>query len=406
MRPAVTYYPKTRYGVSGINEGPLMVCSMAAFEPTSESLASIAIHKSLILVIDVSASMRDVMPKIRSSILALRDLVGTIDIQLITFSDTAKVLWPNADKTSILTFDEVVGSLDVEGSTNMGDGITTAINRVDPKKATWMVVFTDGESNRGSHQSIDSFRELARRVPPNVKVITIGYGTDYNPDVLTTLGDFTYIEDAESIASVMGAISHEISVATVCGASFTYPKECGRMVVGRQSPGVVCSDRPYLAAFVPPMGASHEIEQLTFRFTVIAPGGLAFSTQDVYPAICLAREAPLEVRGGYYGAAAARRIQNLYLVAQRERSLLEHRIREVKEELKRWSEEVAVEHRETVLRIAEHLSSGRAEARTISAAKASSTMSQSSYTSALTPGARMAAASARRISDTYMSRDT
>lgn len=379
-----------------------MVCSMAVFEPTPESLASIAIHKSLILVIDVSASMRDVMPKIRSSILALRDLVGTIDIQLITFSDTAKVLWPALSTN----FDDVIRSLDVEGSTNMGDGITTAINRVDPKKATWMVVFTDGESNRGSHQSTDAFRELARKIPPNVKVITIGYGTDYNPDVLTTLGDFTYIEDVESIASVMGAISHEISVATVCGASFTYPKECGRMVVGRQTPGVVCSDRPYLAAFVPPMGASHEIEQLTFRFTVIAPGGLAFSTQDVYPAICLAREAPLDVRGGYYGAAAARRIQNLYLVAQRERSLLEHRIREVKEELKRWGEDVAVEHRETVLRIAEHLSSGRAEARAISAAKASSTMSQSSYTSALTPGARMAAASARRISDTYMSRDT
>ena len=135
-----TFYPSTRYGVAGKDEGPLIVAQISSVD--APPLFNMQ-HKSVIFVVDVSASMSEVLPMVKSSILAFRkvlfpdatsaaaSLTWRSNIHLITFSDDAQILW--SAKITDKTFEDAVLSMDVQNSTNMGAGIELAFSLVDPE---------------------------------------------------------------------------------------------------------------------------------------------------------------------------------------------------------------------------------------------------------------------------------
>ena len=96
------------------------------------------------------------------------------------------------------------------GGTNMGAGIELAYKLKDPSRATWIIVMTDGVSNIGAYQTPDSFKELSRRRPLNSRIITLGYGTEFNAEILKNLGEYTQFDNQEQIATVFGSLAFEV----------------------------------------------------------------------------------------------------------------------------------------------------------------------------------------------------
>lgn len=190
-------------------------------------------NKEVILVIDLSGSMSDSLPALKSSLLALRDSLcgksyeemselskqdrdtlfrSIIKVKLITFSNTANIIWTH-DSTEY--FDDVVRKLQTQSTTNMGAGIELAFRETNPEMYTWIIVMTDGESNKGSHRTVSSFQRLVSRDQPyNSRIMALGYGQEFNPEVLNNIGQFIYVEDEECIPIVLGNIVDEIIRST------------------------------------------------------------------------------------------------------------------------------------------------------------------------------------------------
>lgn len=186
-------------------------------------------NKEVVLVIDLSSSMLPSLNNLKCSLLAFRDcLIGftsedimnysenvrdillrnSIDITLIGFSESANVIWNN---TSNITFENAVKNLKTQTLTNMGEGLKLAFQVLNPSIVSWIVVMTDGESNKGKHRTVNSFHKLVTQEKPfNSKIISLGYGKDFNPEVLNRIGTFSYIQDTEMISVVLGNIVDEI----------------------------------------------------------------------------------------------------------------------------------------------------------------------------------------------------
>ncbi len=185
--------------------------------------------KEVIFLIDISGSMESSMKKVKSSLLAIRDsIVGksslemmklepderdnlfrnTINVRLITFSNDATEVW---SRESDSTFENAVINLHTEAMTNMSDGLKMAFEKVHPDLFTWIIVMTDGESNMGPCRTANSFQKFVTRTKPlNSKIVTLGYGNKFDPEVLDVVGNFVYLENAEMIPVVLGNLAEEI----------------------------------------------------------------------------------------------------------------------------------------------------------------------------------------------------
>lgn len=196
----------------------------------------LTLNKEVILVIDLSQSMYSSLNNLKSALLTFRDLIighcsnyddndyinilnlspeskddifrNTIYVTLITFNESAKEIW--SSRSSNITFEEAVLKMNTNPLTNMGSGIELAFNITNPDLFTWIVVMTDGESNKGKYRHINSFQSLATKKPLNSKIITLGYGKDCNLNILNNIGYFTHIKNKEDISIVFCSISIEI----------------------------------------------------------------------------------------------------------------------------------------------------------------------------------------------------
>ncbi len=69
----------------------------------------------------------------------------------------------------------------------------------------------DGESNEGPCRSSNSFHQLVvEHKPFNSKLVTIGYGERFDPEVLNRIGTFVYVDDAEKIPVVFGNLAEDL----------------------------------------------------------------------------------------------------------------------------------------------------------------------------------------------------
>jgi hypothetical protein len=186
----------------------------------------------IVLAIDISGSMEESMKNVISSLLAFRDaIVGKshkymdkltpeardnilrdkVNLRLITFSNTAQEVWSNESED---TFEDIVINLDTEAMTNMGDALNLALSDITYEDFCWVIVMTDGESNTGPQRTSQSFYKLVKeKKPDNCKIISLGYGDRFDPEILNIIGTFVYVNNSEMIPVVLGNIAYEITNA-------------------------------------------------------------------------------------------------------------------------------------------------------------------------------------------------
>ncbi len=254
-----------------------------------ENNMELTMNKEIIFLIDISGSMHSSLLAIKSSLLAFRDallnitpdsnlsdnhkdimLRNKIKLRLITFSKDANEIWSNRSKN---TFEDSVLNLDVESMTNMGAALNLAFDKINPEIFTWVIVMTDGESNIGPCKTVKSFHKLiTEKKPINTKIISLGYGSSFDPDVLNKIGTFVYVKESKVIPVVLGNVADEImkAVAFNCVINIPTINYCeelnedtiiipdgtekiimGKTIIGKRLLGTLCSGDNYNYVYLP-----------------------------------------------------------------------------------------------------------------------------------------------------------
>ena len=250
-----------------------------------------SMNKEIIFLVDISGSMQRSMKKVKSSLLAFRDsIVGkspmemetlepeerdqlfrnTVRTRIITFSNDANEAWSSSDSEA--TFESVILSLRSEAMTNMGDALKMAFQKTESNIFTWIIAFTDGESNQGPCRTADSFQKLAAKKPLNSKIVSLGYGNRFDPEVLNVVGTFVYVENSEMIPVVLGNLAEEIMTSITFNCVIDIPGSSlpveltedtiivpegednsisGKIIVGDRVVGPLCYGKSYDYVYLP-----------------------------------------------------------------------------------------------------------------------------------------------------------
>jgi uncharacterized protein YegL len=351
-------------------------------------------NKEVIFLIDISGSMEESMKQLKASLLAFRDnIIGktptemeriseqdrdqlfrnAIRARLITFSNEAEEVWSN---NSSYTFEHVVLSLQSKAMTNMGDALKLAFKRINRHVFSWVILMTDGESNEGPCRTAGSFQRLVTSSKPlNTKIISLGYGNHFDPDVLNRVGIFVYLEDPERIPVVLGNIAEEIITAvgfncvvdvsesseiseltddTIIVAAGEDDKIPGKTIVGNRVMGTLCSGKIYNHTYLPHGNTqSSELlgtyEYVTIRYTDIASGDEIVINQ---PIVHLDANPPDRIKNLFFTDKKRELIYNIYKALQKcNNSKIQKEISYVKNILKYWTCDISDSHKDELLKM-------------------------------------------------------
>jgi len=362
--------------------------------------------KEVIFVIDVSGSMEESLPNVKSSVLAFRDAIlnktsqemanlspeerdilvrQSVQIRLITFSNTAEELWSNE---YLHSFESSVANLEVEAMTNMGDGLKLAFDKINPQSFTWIILMTDGESNEGPCRTAESFNRLVNRAKPlQTKIMALGYGDRFDPEVLNKVGTFVYVEDKERIPVVLGNIAGEVmtSVGVNCTmdissapASLELTEDTiivpegedeeipGRSIVNNRVIGTICSGQTYNYVYLPHGNNKsktmlEKYKSVKVSFTDIITG----KTYDLDINIEHTDQEPPEyVRDLYFNDEKKRLVYGLYKVLHKYKGKVKEELKRVREIIDTWTDSVAEPHRDEVLKLIQDIENSRSDHQT------------------------------------------
>ncbi len=131
-------------------------------------------------------------------------------ITLVHFDDDARVLMPFTPISNRAGIHAAIELLrDYAGGTHMGKGLHAALGelgKIGPEVAKRAIVFTDG-ATFDEEECVQAMPEFARL---NVPIIGVGFGEEYNDDLLKQLADATLgkpyaIKDINDFSSLIGA---------------------------------------------------------------------------------------------------------------------------------------------------------------------------------------------------------
>lgn len=375
------------YGGETTNIGDIIVTTINC--PTYEHSLS---HKQIIFVVDESGSMLDTIKTIQASLFVTRNAilklegynVNNLDENardqiftrccnscIITFSEDAKCRWESTlalGHEEITTFSDAVLNISAESSTNMGDALKLAFSKKDPNCVTWIILFTDGMSNRGPCQTIDSFKNIMNEIPIHTKVIPLGFTTNFDPDILSVIGAMTYIETEENIPEIFGGIVGEIVTCYGFDAIVTLPSlsnnyinpddiiivpdiinERPRDAIGSNRIGCLFNERKFIHGYLP--WGNHQREE--FAKYVGLLGTLSYfdilsrSMVNIEFTVNRGEEIiPDEVYENYFLSSKGRILLDIY---QSRKSKIY--INSIKNKISDWKHRSAIPHKEEILRI-------------------------------------------------------
>ena len=351
-------------------------------------------NKEIVFLIDISGSMENSMKEVKSSLLAFRDsIVGkspvemeqlppaerdqllrnTIRVRLITFSTDAKEVWSNE---STETFEQVVLALRTEAMTNMGDALTLAFDKTREDIFTWIIVMTDGESNKGPCRTAESFQKLVTKSKPlNCRVVSLGYGSNFDPEVLDGIGEFVYVEDPEVIPVVLGNLAEEILTAVGFNGVLTIdgsymPSELtdetvivaegedkvtvGRFIVGDRVIGPLCYGKTYEYVYLPHGNKSdrralESYKKVTIHLTDIIQGE---NISIDFPIIQTDASPSDQIREMYFDHETKRLIYRLYKVVQNGRvGRVRKEIKMIHRIIDSWNDELSDPHKDVIIKM-------------------------------------------------------
>ncbi len=346
-------------------------------------------NKEILFLVDTSASMEESLKEVKSSILAFRDSLvcktplemeslsksdrdhlfrTAISTRFITFSNDAKEEWNNSDSEKF--FEDVVINLRSESLTNMGDALKMAFEKADRDSYSWIITMTDGESNRGPCRTQDSFQRLVKSGKPfNSKIISLGYGSKFDPDVLNVLGTFAYVENSEVIPVVLGNLAEEIMmsigfncvidipnaqiVSEVTDDTIIVPEGqnndiTGQIISGDMMIGSICAGKSYDIIYLP-HGNHQSISQLerlksvSVRYTDIQSGEEI--VLDV-PITHTYNEPNTRHRELYFESEKKRLVYSLYKAIQLNSKELDIVLKQVEKKIATWTDSVSNIHKE------------------------------------------------------------
>jgi len=416
------------YGGETVNNADIIVTKISC------PINNITLNgKQIIFVVDESGSMFSTIPSVKSSLFAARNsllrLTGhnikdltenerdilfsdTCNCCLITFSDSAKLRWTSNLSSETHhgdTFSKAVNDIEADTCTNMGDALKLAFKLKQSDYATWIILLTDGVSNKGPCQTLDSYKNLLKDVPFNTKIIPLGYTTNFDPDVLSVLGNMTYIETEEHIAEIFGGIIGEIVTCYGMNAKINLPHLSSsnietsnrndillpddiivvdddinnqpRNVIGTTDVGCLFSERVFMHGWLP-WGNTH---RPSFSQYVNLKGSLQYYDIATKNEITLPfvisqgpNIVPDEVYDNYFASSKGRILLDIYRM-RKHGKYTSHYINAIKTKLEDWNHPTACPHKEEILRILSS-SGGLIESCQI-VTRALSTRVQSNYTS-------------------------
>lgn len=356
-------------------------------------------NKQILFVVDKSASMEEAIPALKASLFAARNSIlemlgqnvdgektkdsifsAVCNASIITFSDEAKCIWDSKRATgSLASFSSAVNSLKTEYSTNMGHALEIAFKKADNDDATWIILLTDGISNKGDYQTIEAFEELSKLKPKNTKIIPLGYSTEFDAKILNALGVMSYLDSQESIAEAFGMIMGEIVSCYGINAKINLPKIIpnanGTDLIGSSHFGCIFNDRKYIYGYLPfgseknelikdYVGKTGELRYHDLSLGQIVSETFVFTEGSVFED---------EIIESYFDYLKGIIILKIYEAKQNSNKDV---LRKLVEGTEKWSHPLSIKHREEIVRIA----SIKDDSENLAfLARAGSAMTQTSY---------------------------
>ena len=205
----IAYRQSSRVAIPSV-DGPQLVYLLIDIRPPKDrDLTSLPLN--LCIVIDRSSSMRgDRLDHVRAATSAVLDKLSIDDlVSIVTFSDSAEVIFPVqpiASKAEILS---VLNSINAAGGTEMLSGLSYGFNQMErvPLEThnNHLLLLTDGHTYGDENACIDLVRSAAEK---GIDFSAFGIGSEWNDRFLDSLvsysgGQSIFVESPEKVISSM-----------------------------------------------------------------------------------------------------------------------------------------------------------------------------------------------------------
>jgi Ca-activated chloride channel family protein len=162
---------------------------------------------NLCLLIDRSGSMDgQALETVKQAAIAILEKLKPSDrLSIVVFDHRADVIVPNQLAESLNRIKNRIQQLAAGGGTDIDSGLKMAIKEIAVgKQSTVSQIFllTDGENEHGDNHRCIKLAQLASEY--NITINTLGFGANWNQDVLETIADsgggaLAYIEQPEQV---------------------------------------------------------------------------------------------------------------------------------------------------------------------------------------------------------------
>lgn len=170
----------------------------------------------MIIVLDRSGSMSEAkkMPYAKA---AIWDVLGRLNendrFSLVSFADNAIVQSPlvNVSASTRSYLNNIVSSINAAGGTNMGEGLTAALNLLqnsDNERAKKILLLSDGQANQGITDPQQLAQIASKATHYGAVLSSIGMGLGFNENLMAKLADhgmghYSYLEDLSGLATIL-----------------------------------------------------------------------------------------------------------------------------------------------------------------------------------------------------------
>ncbi len=287
------------YGANKQDDQPILHAQLSCEETGQEHV----IPKRLILVVDTSYSMDSVFPMLQATLLAVWNFCEKQkqqELYVVTFDQDARIVWSPDHVKSGATFTDMVKQMRTGPSTNLEAGLEVGYKLRGDLVLNHIYVLTDGQPNVGN-SSTEYFRKFTEsKANWWTFVAAIGYGDDYNVEILRQIGQFSHVRNDEAIPATIGQFMGQL-------ISTRYVS-CGLQAVAKRSP--IVGDAWTLPNF--PAGSKYnwiwigpfEEKTLTVVYADLVAKKMGYFTVPV-PSLADAAVPPsLEVRQHFYSTVA------------------------------------------------------------------------------------------------------
>jgi hypothetical protein len=272
-----TIYSK-RFGSKSLESKSVCVKFATEFLPVTTSSLPItsrtAIHdlilfpehqRHIVFVLDVSISMTHSLNYLKYALTTVKDLLGptfgtSIHVSVIAFSSHADLVFSTYRFAGKGSWDQMMSELKCSSGTNLSEALTTtssfiSLANVHGHKSipTWLLIMTDGEPTRGIYRTKEEFVRVIGYMKSSLTLTTsvLGYCLNHNPDILSVLGDYTFITNPEKISSSLSLFTLEVLRACYLKCRITLSHPDTKLIYGSFEKDVVTPETPlYLGALL------------------------------------------------------------------------------------------------------------------------------------------------------------